>query len=72
MTEALEKAVDRARSLSPEEQDRLAELIEQEFEQIEWRRLVENGSSLRTLERLGQQALDEYCAGRTTSMNDWR
>lgn len=68
MTEALEQAVERARSLSLEEQDRLAELIEQEFEQIVWRRMVEGDKSLHTLERLGQQALDEYRAGRTTAV----
>jgi hypothetical protein len=71
MTEALEKALSKARSLSPEEQNRLAELIEEEYEQIEWRRLVQSQPSLRALEKLGKQALEEFRSGKTTSMDEW-
>ncbi|HEV2123869.1 MAG TPA: hypothetical protein VGW38_13985 [Chloroflexota bacterium] len=70
MTEALEKAVTKARSLPAEEQDRLAEIIEQEYEQVEWRRLVERPESLALLDQLAEQARKRERAGQTTSLED--
>ncbi len=68
MTEALERAIAKLPSLPPADQDRLAELIEEAYEQLEWRELVESPESLRLLERLGKQALEEYQAENTSSM----
>lgn len=70
MTEALEKAISKARTLPPEEQDRLAELIEEEYEQREWRGLVESPESLALLDELAERAQERERAGRTTPLED--
>lgn len=70
MTEALEKAISRAQLLPPEEQDRLAELLEEEYEQLEWRRLVESPESLAMLDELARQARERERAGQTTPLED--
>ncbi|GEM_PF-3103426 len=70
MTEALEKAIGKARSLSPEIQDRVADLIEQEYEQAEWRQRVESPESLTLLDKLADQARARERAGQTTPLDD--
>lgn len=68
MTEALEKAVSKAKSLPAEEQDRLAEIIETEYEQVEWRMLVESPESLALLDQLAKTARRRERAGQTTPL----
>ena len=70
MTEALEKAITKARSLSPEEQNRLARLIEEEYEQLEWRRLVESPASLALLDELAEHARQQERAGTVTPLEE--
>lgn len=70
MTEALEQAISKVQELSPEEQNRVAELIEEEYEQLQWRRLVESPESLILLDKLSEQALERERAGQTTPLED--
>lgn len=70
MTEALERSVSKARLLSEDEQNHLAALIEGEYEQIEWRHLVESPQSLAMLDKLAERAWERERKGETTPLRD--
>ena len=67
MTELLKKVFDLASKLSPEEQDALASLIMAEIED-DRRWDAAFGASQPALEKLAQEALEEYRSGRTTPL----
>ena len=67
MTQLLEKAFARATALPPELQDEFGALFIAEMEdELQWKELFERSHDL--LARMGQQAIEEFQAGRTTEI----
>ncbi|HEY3875110.1 MAG TPA: hypothetical protein VGM92_06510 [Candidatus Kapabacteria bacterium] len=65
MTGILQQAFDRASSLPPELQDELGAFFMAEINsELRWKRLFDGSQNM--LARMGQEALEEYRAGRTT------
>ena len=71
MTALLEKAMNQVSTLPPEEQDAVALLILTEIEsEKRWDNLF--ASSQEPLSRLAEQAIAEYKAGKTTTLDPER
>lgn len=67
MTELLEQAIARLKTLNPEQQDALATRILEEIEdEIRWD--VSFANSPDTLAKLADEALEEYRAGKTREL----
>ena len=68
MTRLLEKAFEKAATLSPQEQDALADWLLKELESEErWAKLFKNSQD--DLSKLGKEALDEHRKGETTDLD---
>lgn len=68
MTQLLEKAFEKATSLPPELQDEFGALFMAEMEsELRWNELFEQSQD--ELAGMGQVAMEEYRAGRTTGLD---
>jgi hypothetical protein len=70
MTETLRLVVERVEQLPPEQQNAIAELIEQELEEREWDEMVAKPASQHLLEHLAAEARREDAAGNTWPSTD--
>jgi len=70
MTERLRQVVAQVEQLSPEVQDALAEILEQEIEEQEWDAIVRTPGSQRYLEHLAQEARREDAANETRDLDE--
>ncbi len=67
MTMILQKAFERASSLPPELQDELGAFFIAEMDsELQWKVLFEQSQEM--LARMGQEALEDFRAGRTTEL----
>jgi len=70
MTELLQRVVSEVELLDPEQQDAIAELIQQELEEREWDALVSSPASQAVLARMAADALRDDAAGETRESGD--
>ena len=68
MTALLERAVAKARTLPDDQQDAIAALLLDEIEADDWDRRIEADALAGRLDALGQQADDDFEAGRATPL----
>lgn len=70
MTESFSRAVEEASKLPPEAQDFLANLLFTEIEsERKWDELFSRPESQELLEMMGREALEEFKAGRTRTLD---
>lgn len=68
MTAALKNVLERATRLSDDQQDRLAEFIEQELKELAWDEQIERDVKAGKLDKLMDEALRDHREGKTLPM----
>jgi hypothetical protein len=70
MTETLKRAVHQVEQLPPEEQDKIAAIIERELADRRWEALFASEASDRFLDRLESESQTQEAAGSTQDSTD--
>lgn len=70
MVDRLRAVVEQAEQLSPEEQERLAAVWEEQLEEARWQKTLSSPESLELLDRMAAEAIAEDEAGLTRDMEE--